>query len=151
MIMKKTILLFFILLGLTGCAINSRYVNYTDQKFAPKPGHYAVAIYPASQKIVFEAPYYVIGKLDLSSYASAGETPETLRDYAQKIARNKGADAIINAVAENILYNEVYVRPAYFGRYGYHPREYIPYGDALLTFRGELIVFKSNTTADAAK
>lgn len=144
--MKKIFLLFLILLGFTGCAVNSRYTAYTDQKFAPKSRHYAVNIYTASQKPFSDAPYYVIGKFNVSGYANDGVTPDDLRSYAQRIARNKGADAIINAVAENILYNETYVRPGYFGRYRYHPTEYIPYGDTLLTLQGELAVFGSNVS-----
>lgn len=143
--MKKIFLSLLIVIGLAGCAVSSRYVAYTDRKFSPRPKHTMVNIYDVSQKLPATMPYYVIGKVDLSAYASSGATPADLRRKAQAIARKKGADAIINAESEHMPYRDVYVGGGYYGRHYYHPRYYIPYGDTLLTFSGELIVFSTTT------
>ena len=144
--MKKIFLSVLIILGLAGCAVSSKYTAYTDRKFSPHLKHTMVNIYDASSKLPSTMSYYVIGKVDLSAYASSGATPADLRRKAQAIARKKGADAIINAASENMPYRDVYVGGGYYGRHYYHPRYYIPYGDTLLTFSGELIVF-SNAVA----
>ena len=65
-------------------------------------------------------PYYVIGKVSIEGFASNGVSPESLTNQAKEIARKRGADAIINA------------RTVVFRYYG---------GDALLRFKGELIVY----------
>ena len=141
--MKKIFLSLLIVLGLAGCVISSKYVTYTDRKFSSRPAHTMVNIYDVSQKPPLSPPYYVIGKVDLSGYASSGVIPADLRRKAEAIARKKGADAIINAASENIPYENVYVGGGYYGRHYYHPRYYIPYGDTLLTFSGELVVFST--------
>ena len=64
-----------------------------------------------------------------------------LTEQAKQIARNKGADAIINANTQIVPYGGAYVVPGRFGYYHYHPASYIPYGDTFLKFTGELIVF----------
>jgi hypothetical protein len=79
-----------------------------------------VNVYPQSQSIGASNPYYVIGKVSIEGFVSYGVTPESLTDQARGIARKRGADAIINARTEVF-------------RYGY--------GDQLLRFRGELIVY----------
>ena len=141
--MKRTLFLFLFLLGFTGCAVSSHYVKYTDHKFSPKPKDYMVSIYKASDHSLAAGSYYVIGQLELSGYASSGITPSYLVRRAKAIARRRGADAIINVVSENFADNEIYARPGYFGRHYYHPREYVAYGDALLTLRGDLVVYNS--------
>ena len=118
--MKKRILLLgLMVLGLVGCATSTRYVNYTDQRFPPKDQYYNVNVYPQTQALAATNPYYVIGKVSIEGFASYGVTPEMLANQARKIARKKGADAIINARTEIIHY----------------------WHDALLRFRGELIVY----------
>ena len=142
--MKRAFLLFLFLLGFTGCAVSSHYVNFTEHKFSPKPKDYVINTYKTSDQAPATGTYYVIGQLELSGYASAGITPSYLLRRAQAIARKRGADAIINVVSENFSDTEVYARPGYFGRRYYHPREYVAYGDALLTMHGDLIVFTSS-------
>ncbi len=44
-------------------------------------------------------------------------------------------------LVEATIYNMIDEAPGYFGRRHYHPGGYIIYGERLLTFRGELIVF----------
>jgi len=118
--MKKNILLLgLMVLGLVGCATSTRYVNYTDQKFPPKDQFYTVNVYPDTQALPATNPYYVIGKVSIEGYASYGVTPEMLANQARTIARKRGADAIINSRTEIIRY----------------------WRDAVLRFRGELIVY----------
>ena len=118
--MKKRILLLgLIVLGLAGCATSTRYVYYTDQRFPPKDPYYNVNVYPQTQAFAASNPYYVIGKVSIEGYASYGVTPEMLANQARKIARKKGADAVINSRTEIIHY----------------------WRDALLRFTGELIVY----------
>jgi hypothetical protein len=62
----------------------------------------------------------VIGKVSIEGFAGNGVSPETLTHQAKDIARKRGADAIINARTEVFRYY---------------------YGDSLLRFKGELIVF----------
>ena len=120
--MKKRILLLgLMVLGLVGCATSTRYVYYTDQRFPPKDQYYNMNVYPRTQALAATNPYYVIGKVSIEGYASYGVTPEMLANQARKIARKKGADAIINSSTEIIHY----------------------WRDALLIFRGELIVYAS--------
>jgi hypothetical protein len=118
--LRKMLLLGLIVLGLTGCATSTRYVNYTDQRFPPKDAFYAVNVYPESQVLAVSNPYYVIGKVSIEGFASNGVSPESLTNQAKEIARKRGADAIINAGTVVFRY------------YG---------GDALLRFKGELIVY----------
>ena len=117
---KYTLLLGLFVLVLAGCATSTRYVDYTDQRFPPKDALYAVNVYPESQALPASNPYYVIGKVSIEGFASNGVSPETLTNQAKEIARKRGADAIINA------------RTVMFHYYG---------GDALLRFKGELIVY----------
>ncbi|MDE1920862.1 MAG: hypothetical protein KGI24_05370 [Candidatus Omnitrophica bacterium] len=117
----KLLILGLAFLVLAGCATSSSYVSYTYQQFAPKDKYYTVDVYPASQTMGTVRPYYVIGKVSVEGFASDGATPAMLTSQAQKIARHKGADAIINA--KTMSY-----------RYYY-------YGDALLRFTGQLIVY----------
>lgn len=120
--MKKKILLLGLgVLILAGCATSTRYDNYTDQRFPPKDQYYIVNVYPQTQALPATNPYYVIGKISIEGWASYGVSPESLANQARRIARNKGADAIINARTEIIHY----------------------WNDALLIFRGELIVYSS--------
>jgi hypothetical protein len=118
--MKKQILVLGLLgLILAGCATSTRYVNYTDQRFPPKDQYFTVNVYPASQALGASNPYYVIGEIAIEGYASNGVSPETLTLQAKGIARKRGADAIINSKTEIFRY----------------------YGDELLRFKGELIVY----------
>jgi hypothetical protein len=105
---------------LAGCATSTRYVNYTVERFPPKDQFYAMNVYPVSQALPATNPYYVIGKVSIEGFASNGVSPESLTNQAKVIARKRGADAIIN------------VRTEMFRYYG---------GDALLRFKGELIVY----------
>jgi len=119
--MKKSMLLIGLLaLGLMGCATSTRYVNYTDQHFPPKDEFFTVNVYSQAQPLGSANPYYVIGKVSVEGFASSGVSPESLSSQAKKIARKRGADAIINAQTEIFHY------------YG---------GEALLRFKGELIVY----------
>jgi len=110
------------ILVLAGCATSSRYDSYTYQRFAPKDEFYAVNVYPESQALGAANSYYVIGKVSIEGFASNGVTPGSLTNQAKTIARKRGADAIINAKTQEVRY------------YG---------GDALLRFKGELIVYAS--------
>jgi len=115
----RMLLLGLIVLGVAGCATSSRYDNYTDQRFPPKDPYYNVNVYPETQAIPATNPYYVIGKVSIEGFASSGVSPQLLASQAQKIARKRGADAIINSRTEIIRY----------------------WRDELLRFRGELIVY----------
>ena len=120
-IMKKQILFLGLsLLFLVGCATSTRYVNYTDQHFPPKDDFYSINVYSETQKQSADNPYYVIGKVSIEGFVSNGVSPESLANQAKRIARKRGADAIINARTEVFRY------------YG---------GDSLLRFKGELIVY----------
>jgi len=121
---KKILFLGLFVLVLAGCATSTRYVNYTDQRFPPKDQYYTVNIYPVTQALAASNPYYVIGKVSIEGLASSGVSPETLANQAKKIARRRGADAIINAKTEAYRYC---------------------YGDELLRFKGELIVYAPET------
>jgi hypothetical protein len=122
---NKILILALIVLSLAGCATSTRYVNYTNQRFAPKEEYFKINVYPQSQALGAQNPYYVIGKISVDGFSSYGVTPETLTNQARKIARKRGADAIINA--RTLVY-----------------RYY--YGDALLRFIGELIVYTPPAT-----
>ena len=122
---KQFLLLGFLVLVLAGCATSTRYVNYTGQRFPPKDEFYSVNVYPESQAQSAANPYYVIGKVSIEGFASSGVSPETLTNQAKKVARKRGADAIINARTE--IYH-------YYG------------GDSLLRFKGELIVYAPATS-----
>ncbi len=122
---KKILWLGLIVLVLAGCATSTRYVSYAAQRFPPKDPYYNVSVYSAAQPLSTANPYYVIGQVSIEGFASNGVTPATLTAQAQKIARQRGADAIINASTTAFRY------------YG---------GDALLRFKGELIVFASAAT-----
>ena len=115
----KILLLGLMVMGMAGCATSSRYDNYTDQRFPPKDQYYVVNVYPETQALPAANPYYVIGKVSIEGYASYGVSPEMLANQARSIARKRGADAIINSRTEIIRY----------------------WHDALLRFRGELIVY----------
>ena len=116
---KRIFLLVLFTLGLVGCATSTGYVNYTNQRFPPKDDFYTVNVYPESQVQTASNPYYVIGKFSIEGFASNGVNPESLTSQAKVIARKRGADAIINARTEVLHY----------------------YGDQLLRFKGELIVY----------
>ena len=118
--MLKKILLGLVILGVAGCATSTRYVSYTPQRFPPKDGLYAVNVYPESQPFNVGRPYYVIGNVSIEGFVSNGVSPASLTNQAKEIARKRGADAIINAGTVAFHY------------YG---------GDALLRFKGELIVY----------
>lgn len=117
---KNILLLGLFVLVLAGCATSTSYVNYTVQRFPPKDELYTVNVYPASQALGAVKPYYVIGKVSIEGFASNGVSPGSLTNQAKEIARKRGADAIINASTEVFRYY---------------------YGDALLRFKGELIVY----------
>ena len=96
--------------------------------------------------------------MEVSGHISNGVTPEELTQQAQAIARKKGADAIINVKTENFTYNGIETIPGHVsyhpvvleGRHRdrvayverYHRTRYIPYSDTVLTFQGDLIIFK---------
>jgi len=122
--LRKVLLLGLIVLGLAGCATSTRYDSYTYQRFPPKDEFYAVNVYPESQALGAGNPYYVIGKVSIEGFASNGVNPGSLANQAKVIARKRGADAVINAKTEVFHY----------------------YGDALLRFKGELIVYASAAT-----
>jgi len=117
---NKILLLGLFVLVLAGCATSTRYINYTDQRYPPKDEFYAINVFPQSQAQTSANPYYVIGKVSVEGLTSDGVSPETLTNRAKVLARKRGADAIINARTEV---------------YHYY------YGDQLLRFIGELIVY----------
>ena len=117
---NKILCLGLFILVLAGCATNTRYVSYTGQRFPPKDALYTVNVYPESQALAASNPYYVIGKVSIEGFASNGVSPESLTNQAKEIARKRGADAIINAGTVAFRYYD---------------------GDALLRFKGELIVY----------
>jgi len=139
--MKRILLPFILILGLAGCAVNARYVAYTDQRFPAKSGYYFVNIYPENQVPKFTEPYRVIGRVEVSGHASEGVNPDMLADKARNVARAKGADAILNVRAEAANYGGMNVIPGHCGYRRCRPPEYYPYNDTLFTFRGELIAF----------
>lgn len=147
--MKKLILLFLIILSASGCAVQSRYVRYTDQEFISKSKYQTVAVYPESQRPPMNEPYTVIGRVETSGYISDGITRDDLTDKAKVIARKKGADAIINVRVERVEYNGTYMMPGHVEYHHHHeyyqPPIYYPYQSVMLTFRGELIVFAQNS------
>ena len=119
--MKNNVLLLgLFVLVLAGCATTTRYVSYTPQRFPPKNELFAVNVYPDPQALGASNPYYVIGKVSIEGFASNGVSPESLTNQAKEIARKRGADAIINAGTVAFRYYD---------------------GDALLRFKGELIVY----------
>ena len=117
---KQILLLGLSVLILAGCATSTNYINYTDQRFPAKDQYYAVNVYSQAQPQTANNPYYVIGKVSVEGFASNGVSSESLTNQAKVIARKRGADAVINARTEAFRY------------YG---------GDALLRFKGELIVY----------
>ena len=122
---KQILLLGLFVLVLAGCATSTSYDSYTYQRFPPKGEFYAVNVYPESQALGASNPYYVIGKISIEGFASNGVNPGSLTNQAKVIARKRGADAIINAkIAEFHYY----------------------YGDTLLRFKGELIVYAPAAT-----
>ena len=117
---KKILLLGVCALVLAGCATSTRYVSYTAERFPPKDELYTVNVYPSSPPPAVGNPYYVIGNVSIEGFVSNGVSPEGLANQAREIARKRGADAVINA--KTVAYH-------YYG------------GDALLRFKGELIVY----------
>ena len=117
---KRILGLGMFVLVLAGCATSTRYINYTEQRYPPKDEFYSVNVYPQSQKLDASNPYYVIGKVSVEGFASNGVNPDSLSAQAKEVARKRGADAIINAKTEIFRYYD---------------------GDALLRFKGELIVY----------
>jgi len=116
---NKIFLLGLFVLLLVGCATSSRYVNYTDQRYPPKDDSFTINVYSNPQALGTANPYYVIGKVVIEGFAGSGVNPAGLTVQAKAIARKRGADAIINARTEVFRY----------------------YGDTLLRFKGELIVY----------
>ena len=117
---NKILYLGLFILVLAGCATSTRYVGYTAQRFPPKDAFYTVNVYSESQALSVGNPYYVIGKVSIEGFASNGVSPASLTNQAKEIARKRGADAIINAGTVAFRYYN---------------------GDALLRFKGELIVY----------
>jgi hypothetical protein len=117
---NKILYLGLFILVLAGCATSTRYVGYTAQRFPSKDALYAVNVYPESQALPAGNPYYVIGKVSIEGFVSNGVSPVSLTNQAKEIARKRGADAIINAGTVAFRYYN---------------------GDALLRFKGELIVY----------
>ena len=140
-VMNKFLILILCVVALAGCAVNTRYVPYTGQHFAPKDRYNFINVYPEARPLPFQTPYTVIGRVEASGEVGSGVNADTLQDVARNIARSKGADAIINARTESASYGGVAVIPARCGRRYCRPAEYVPYHDVLLHFRGELIVF----------
>jgi len=116
----KMPLLVLTLIALAGCATSTRLVNYTVERFPPKDVSYTEDVYSQAQPLKTDKSYYVIGSVSIEGFASNGVSPTTLTRQAQDQARRKGADAIINAATQVIRY------------WG---------GDALLRFKGDLIVY----------
>jgi hypothetical protein len=139
--MRKFILLFIVILGMTGCAVSTRYVRYTDQQFLPKAKYYLISIYLESQTPPLAQPYRVIGRIETEGRTSEGVNSDTLADEAKRIARAKGGDAIINARTEAATYSGTDVIPGQCGHRHCYPTEYVSHVDTSLRFRGELIVF----------
>ena len=139
--MKRFLLLFFVVLSLAGCAVNTRYVSYTDQQFLPKTRYYFISIYPEGQMPPVSQPYRVIGRVEAQGLVGDGVNSDSLTDDARSIARAKGADAIINARTESATYGGTEVIPGHCGYRHCRPTEYVSHEDTFLRFRGELITF----------
>ncbi len=116
--MSKIVLTLVAVMFLAGCATSTRYDRYTSQHFPSKDEFFVVNVYPESQPLSADNPYYVIGKVSVEGLANS-ISAAGLANKAKKIARKKGADAIINAKTEVYDY----------------------FGDDLLRFKGELIVY----------
>jgi hypothetical protein len=143
--MKKIILILLVVLSLAGCAISTRYMSYTKQRSPAKPKDYSITVYPASQRPPASQLYRVIGKVEVQGYASDRVSLDTLTQEAKNIAREQGADAIINADRLTKSYNGPFVVPGYYGDY-HEPVVYARNGDTFLKFTGELIIFTSAST-----
>ena len=139
--MKRFLLIFITALSLAGCAVNARYVSYTDQQFQPKAKYYFISIYPESQTPPLAQPYRVIGRVETEGLVGEGVNSDTLADEARAIARAKGADAIINVRTEGATVGGTDVIPGHCGYRHCRPTEYVSHVDTLLRFRGELIAF----------
>ena len=140
--MRKTLFLLGILsFALAGCAINTRYVSYTDQKLPPKSQYYFVSIYPEGKPLPFTQAYQTIGRVEVSGSASENVSVDLFMDKARNIARAKGADAIINVRTEHIEAGGMDVIPGHCRHHYCYPDEYVPYTYTVLRFRGELISF----------
>ena len=122
---NKILCLCLFILVFAGCATSTRYVGYTPQRFPPKDENYTVNVYLESQALSVGNPYFVIGKVSIEGFASNGVSPASLTNQAKEIARKRGADAIINAGTVAFRYYN---------------------GDALLRFKGELIVYAPAVT-----
>jgi len=124
--MKNNLLILGLLVSvLAGCATSTSYVPYTGQRYVPKDELTTVNVYSQAQPQGPSNPYYVIGKVSIEGFASSGVNPGSLTEQAKQIARKRGADAIINAKTEIYHYYS---------------------GDALLRFKGELIVYTPDTS-----
>jgi len=139
--MKRFFPIMIAVLSLAGCAVNTRYVSYTDQQFQPKGKYYFISIYPESQTPPLAQPYRVIGRVETAGLIGEGVNADTLEDKARAIARAKGADAVINVRTEAAAVGGTEVIPGRCGYYHCRPTEYVSHVDTLLRFRGELIAF----------
>ncbi|MDE1920886.1 MAG: hypothetical protein KGJ09_02590 [Candidatus Omnitrophica bacterium] len=140
--MKKISLVILTVLSLAGCATSLRYFSYTNHSYPPKPENYFIPVYSPSHKLPVSPPYQVIGKVDIQGDAANDVTPGLLSQEAVRVARKKGADAVIDAVTRAVPYMGTYVVPGYYGWYYYHPTTYVPYESTLLEFTGNLVVFE---------
>ncbi|MEI6438409.1 MAG: hypothetical protein WCO69_06655 [Candidatus Omnitrophota bacterium] len=139
--MKKVWWIFLVIVSLAGCAVNTRYVSYTGERLPEKGRYYFVSIYPEGQLPKTAQAYRLIGKVELTGRFSENISSDLLADEARNVARAKGADAIINASSQSVVYDGLELIPGRCGRHYCRPDEYIPYRDTMLTFRGELAVF----------
>ena len=139
--MKKLLSLFMVVLSLVGCAVNTRYVAYTDQQFLPKTRYYFISIYLEGQTPPLSQPYRVIGRVEAEGLVGDNVNSDILTDEAKSIARARGADAIINARTETTTYGGTEVIPGHCGYRHCRPTEYVSRVETSLRFRGELIAF----------
>ena len=141
--MKKIFGVFVLLIFLSGCALATRYVSYTGETFPHKPKYYFITVYPLDARPAASETYTVIGRVEVEGYLSSGASQDSLLDEAKVIARQKGADGIINAKYGAVDYQNVDVTPGYRGYHYYQRPRYYVYSDRLMTFKGDLIVFVS--------
>jgi len=100
--MKKISLFFAFLFVISGCAAVSRYVPYTHEQFQSKKADYAIDIFKEGPKP--HRNYKIIGRIEVHGDTSYRLNWEDIYNKMLQIAREKGADAIINYKSEYTNY-----------------------------------------------
>ena len=152
--MKRLLILLIISSFILGCAT-------TSKRFPQKAKIYTIPFYEGVPD--FERTYEVIGNLQVEGNTSDGTNWKSVYDKAVAIAKQRGAEAVINVKSEYQPYHSVTFSPGYttyhsttthhsYGRHHvthtrnvpiHHPPTIIPYNAAILRYRGDLIVFQN--------